>query len=229
MRVFLWMKPKVYSQTGHAQVAQNKKKQRAFTTSTPSDYDPTGEKSYPNGIRVTAQALWQFWPYLNKETESEFTSLSEFKKNSQFLDAHTSVVERYPGIRDKKIKDAHKIPNDIGKGNFSLRYYHLRVMAEYIDIPVAVFILYTQMVSLERRAEKAGCSKKEVLGEMLDRIERIIDQTRHHLGQKGDSDDIFIERIKNTDEKDGDITDEVLAKLALMKLWRDAFRDLPGK
>lgn len=198
-------------------------KRRPTVSKTPAD-EATGKK-FPNGIRVLAQSLWQYWPSIDGTAETPLGSIESFKANSS-IDAIARLYDRlYPGDR-APVATAHKAFNDVGAGRHRLRYFHLRYMAELVSLPVGLLLVFAQFISAERRARKAGRSKSAELLSLISDVEAFAAAARAHVlaveALGADDPDFFITRHTTQENTASPVAEEYLADLGVLRSIRDA-------
>ena len=136
-------------------------------------HDGHREKAFPTGIQVTAHALWQIWPHITGQVDERRSTIRDFAENEQFSLVVENLKDRYPGFASAPYKDAYKTPMKLGTfGKNMPTYYDLRIMADYVGLPVGLFIFFTHLVSEEREANKEGKDQKMALKNLIDCIDR---------------------------------------------------------
>jgi hypothetical protein len=205
-------------------------RQEPTLTDTPADGDEL--KAYPNGIKVFAQALWQFWPHISGLTTKKRLTIREFKEISGFERLAEQLALTY---RASKIaqKTAYRVPYKIGKGGgissdkgqskkvmpIELTYMHLRLIADYINVPLSILIMYTHLISLERRFKNRIDERNKKLEQLLSRVEFFASEMRRRIRENPNQDNIFTDLYEDADT--GGI--EYLANLKILKEAIDAF------
>lgn len=213
-------------------------KVRGYTTPADGDSFEKGgrEKSYPNGILVTAAALWQRWAFHEKGPNFAKTSAEQFEKLYGLKGIASGLKKKYPGAKKQALTKPGEDIQKIGNGSHAeLNYMQLRRMAEVVDLPVGLFLLFTNLVSKERRVEKdiednklSQSAKKDELMDLVNKIELFAIEARRIIENSKETDDIFFEIIENVDNVKGSKHqarpgEEIyLARLEVLKLLRDA-------
>ena len=116
--------------------------------------------------------------------------------------------------------------HDLVNGENELPYYQLRALAEYIDIPTGLLVLFTQCVSIEREEYEKAQGKKApsdpppdlraVCLALLDDVERVVKTAKAHIAASEVRDEIF---MKWYDEDEN----SYLPNMEMLKVWRDAY------
>jgi len=191
-------------------------KTKATTTNTP--HDSKGEKKYPNGIKVLAQAIWQYWPIVLGQSNKHVLTIDEFARLADIDSIGARYKANYTGDAPA-VKRAHKKFNDIGTANCKLAYYHIRYMAEYLNIPAGAVLLFAQLISVERRAKGDEILKRENMLKLVGRLERFCAESRKIIEEKSQDDegenDYFLRRYDV--QKEGLVEEEYLADLVSLK------------
>ncbi len=212
--------------------------------------DESERKAYPNGILVTFAAIWQAWASADRDDVDGMTSSTEFARYYDLLGISEELKRKYPfsppypGEETKKdavvkaVNDFQRIGGSTmnsGAKSSSLSYMALRRAAETVRLPLGLFILFTNFVSLERRAEKmvaAGqkASKREVLLELAEKIEKYGREARRVIEEASDDDEIFYQSFKpgewdhpkNAKSRPGEKEETYLARMPVLRRLRDA-------
>lgn len=131
---------------------------KVFAYPTPEDgfESPDGKwaKRYPNGIAITAAALLQHWPWIKgRNLKGHFGTKLDFSEafGDEYEKIDSNLRNTYPGNSSHKkdlASDLHDIATFETK---NLSYMQLRRLADLLGLPLSLFILFTELVSLERR------------------------------------------------------------------------------
>jgi hypothetical protein len=178
-------------------------RRKIAVASTPPD--GVSDKRFPNGIRVLAQALWQFWPGVSGEVSTDRMSLGMYADNSRLADVARTLKGMYPGADGRTLNNPQKVLNDIGLANKDLTYLHLRLMAEFIDIPVSLMLFFCHLVSVERTASKEGNDPRSELLYLLDKVDAFSAAARN-AANRG-TPDVFLRRYAIDDGKEEYLAD----------------------
>lgn len=201
-----------------------RKKPTRTTTKTKSDDDET--KRFPNGISATVLAIQHYWKSLtiggpDRMTPGQFC-------DSGFRDVYRNVIDKYRGIRkrphpdegDGLAKAIHKLTN----GTTDLEFFHLRSFAEFVGLPTGIFLLFTQMVSDERRAlddRTPATQMKEELLCLIRATKAVMVDAENYITEHPDLERIFT-HVYDTDGQ------KYMAKADVLKVWSDAFARSKG-
>lgn len=187
-----------------------------YATPADSDDDEDYPKGYPNGIRVTFSALWQRWAHVGAGDERPKTSASEFAEVFQLTDVSARLADKYrsappaPGAaaktdaaRNKKAgEEFQKFGGSIMTTNktLNLSYMALRRAAIVTELPVGLFILFTNLISKERRSHKKlangeSVTTKEELLSLISKIELFAKEARSMVEEAEEGEDIFFTRF----------------------------------
>lgn len=171
---------------------------------------------------MLAQSLWQFWPKVVGASERDLVSIEGYRTVSNIDAIAEAYDKKYPSDHIP-LATAYKCFNDVGAARHRLRYYHLRFMAEYVGMPVGLLMLFSQFISVERRASKNGLNKRERILRLVSQIERFAAAIRRHVESFPATDgevDFFITR-HDSSSKAGKKGQEYLANLQVLKVLRD--------
>lgn len=170
----------------------------ATITSTPRDGDE--QKRFPNGIRVLAHALWQFWPVVAEGYEGSSKPLNKYLKTDKLFHIARTLRESYPKVSFRD-SGPHEVLGKLGRNEQDLTYMHIRLMAEWCEIPAGLLLLFAHLISVERAA-----SKKEYddavqvdLTYLLDKIDAFTNEVRSLIAEKQGDSDIFLRRYTTKD------------------------------
>ena len=193
---------------------------RVYAYPTPEDGKNAGDnpKRYPNGIAITAAALFQHWPHIvGKSTKGRFGSKSEFNKQmkAKIEQIHEKLTDKYPsgnhnGLHKKDIgEDLHNVAIFKSAG---LTYMQLRRFSELVDLPVGLLLMFTNLISKERRLEKQirdeddeierGSRNQELLN-LVRKIELFAENARQMIESSANSDQVFVRTFDASECKDG--------------------------
>lgn len=193
-------------------------KEERMTVKTRIRQDTDDDKKYPNGISSAVLAIYQFWHSAGGRRPARPRTRFQFVSRTNFMEVYRRVVAKYPGTKKKpstpaKIAD---MLNDLSYGRHDLNYYKLRALAEFINLPTGLFLLFTHCSSLERQS---GGSTKSCL-EVLDGLQRVIDLTRGLAEQARDPNrGVFMEQYNPA-------PDCYLPSVESLKAWSDAFNNV---
>lgn len=189
------------------------------TTKTKSDDDES--KRFPNGISATILAVQHYWTSLTKGGPDRLTP--EQFCEAGFRDAYKSVIQKYRGIVKRPDPDQGsglaKAIHNLANGKTELEFYHLRSFAEFIGLPTGVFLLFTQMVSDERRLLESGATSdntKEDLLNLIRSTKAVMIAAEKYITDHPESQRIFTHVYD-------DAGHQHMAKADVLKAWRDAF------
>lgn len=198
-------------------------------TDTPADGDEN--KAYPNGIKVLAQAIWQFWPFVSGQSPKRRSTTRDFDKTN-FNEIASALAAAYPAAK-MATKTASKTLIKIGSGYsekdkkpVNLTYMHLRQISDYLEIPLSLLILYTHLISLERKFKGDTQTRQEKMERLLQRADLFVAAMRQRLDARARDEVIFVKRY---DQKDSDESYEYLADLAPLKEVADQFRSISSE
>lgn len=142
---------------------------------TQTDQTHAGEKRFPDGLKVLIHSIWQIWPFVAGETQKQYLPVSDLKNG-------TSINEKAKLLQGK-FPDANIPPNaaralyKIGTGEEQLKYWHLRLAAEYVDIYTGLLVTYGQLISIERETKDPQEQRTRLLAFVAD-IESFVGEVR---------------------------------------------------
>jgi hypothetical protein len=179
-----------------------------------SDY--TGGKKYPNGISSTVMSMYRYWISTSKGKPTKQTSRPQFVEKSNWVNVCKGVLERYPGIerKPKTPSSISSVVDDLSAGRHDLHYFHIRALAEVVDLPAGLFVLFTQCVSLEREANAQEPKSRDECLALIEGLGRIVEYSKKLLEADNPSADRFMRHYDS---------DSYLPNMDVLKGWRDAF------
>jgi hypothetical protein len=157
--------------------------------------DRDEEKCFPNGISATVRAIQQYWPHIIDPTVSENLGVDEFLSKSDFIAVYESVIDIYQGI-EQKAKEYSSINGMIGdigrpeKGK-KLSFYELRALAAFVDLPTGLFLLFTQLISDERREKDEGGDPRGRAQKLINGIRAFVNAAQKHIDSIEEGDQLF--------------------------------------
>mgnify|MGYP003380740903 CR=1 FL=1 len=225
-------------------------KRKAFKPmmyATPKDEDPT--KAFPNGLRVLFAALWQRWAIVAHDLPGTTTSAESFAKATNLRVIGKKLKKRYPASPKPPAMSENGRPDAKAAAEFlhlggarikdsmsiKLDYMSLRRAAEVVGLPVGLLVMYTNLISQERRAEKelqeaTISSKKTELLKLVEKIELFGREARTIIEECDENEEIFYESFGPGEwdypkaDASGPLPGEeaYLANLTVLKRLRDA-------
>lgn len=186
--------------------------------------DGDKQKAYPNGIQVTAHAIWQYWLNVTGQTEIRHTSLRDFQRISNITEVAKSVADRYPGLNQKPVSSSDMMPYRIGtRDRAALSYFQIRVLADYVELPTSLFMLFTHLVSEEKNAQVNCKDSNQEVRKLIECAERFITEARRQLDEHEETGDTS-GSIFSVEYRDPDNHEALtwLAKMDSLKLLVDA-------
>lgn len=227
-------------------IPKDAEKFRPMVYATPADKDCL--KAYPNGIRVTFAAIWQRWAYVEKRDIKPKTSAAEFSEIYKLRELGADLYEQYPFSPGPpaatKSTAAGKVAGEefqkfggsklTDSKSLNLSYMTLRRAASVVQLPVGLFLLFTNLVSQERRshkkiADKGGTTTKAELLELVQKIEKFASEARRIIDES-EGGDIFYKSYGpgewlNPSKNAPRTNEEVyIADMEVLKRLRDACR-----
>jgi hypothetical protein len=199
-------------------------------------------KTYPNGIQVTFGALWQYWwEYAEfqgaRSSDSSETSAVEFGEIFDLASIAAMLQAKYKDIKPPATpKSAGEAFQEVGNGTcVGLDYFRLRWASELIDLPVGLFVLFTHLISRERRLHNKVLANeidftgiKVGLTSLLDQVDAFAQKAREIIDGSDENGGIFYEefplasvtRSRKNSLRDGEAA--YLARLSVLKELVDA-------
>lgn len=145
---------------------------------TRGDDDP--EKTFPASIASLVGALRQNWAALSGDAQpGTAMSVQEFRKNppETLLRAIERVDGRLQGLKLKEMKEPAWSITKLEYGSSpKLAYWHLRVLSDWVGLSVAQLLIFTHLVSIERRAENDGADRYVELKRVHAQYQRVLDE-----------------------------------------------------
>lgn len=197
----------------------SKKKPRS-TTKVKSDKNE--DKKFPNGISATILSIQYYWENITNGapegiTPNQFCDLG-------FRETYRSIIETYRGIGKRADPDkTDQLPKSIHflcNGTQDLHFYQLRAFAEYLGIPTGLFLLFTQMVSDERRILESGrtlADAQQHAIEFIRKLKVVFESAENQIDNAGRDERIFTHVYDNEGI-------EHMAKARTLKIWTDSYQ-----
>jgi hypothetical protein len=183
--------------------------------------DYTSGKKYPNGISSTVLAMQQFWLAAAEGKKGPRFSRPQFLSKCNFLEVFDQILKKYPGDRQETepSKSRETLVNDLIFGRHDLSYVKLRTLADFVNLPAGLFVLFTQCVSLEREVKQEGGHEARLAClPVIEGLQRVVDCMKARLHKSQPDGDVFMERY-DTDE------DSYLPSMEMLKAWSDAYNN----
>lgn len=190
------------------------------TNFVPTPPDGDSAKQIPNGLAVLIHAVWQYWPVINGELDSSRVTSRQFG-NTRIGDIVSQLSQKYPKAT-LPLKGAGDMPRELAKGEVQVTYIKLRAISEYIGIPLPLFILFSQMISIEREHKDNLEHRNEKLLETLNEAEFFISVLKDAIAEHSEDGEIFVR--SEFDLEEGARSAEYLANLEWIKKFLDQAR-----
>jgi hypothetical protein len=177
-------------------------------------------KKFPNGISATVQAVVQSWIPLLSGDHTTQLSRPEFVRRSRFVEVYNRIAKKYGGVNKKPRTEgsASSMLNDITFGRHDLPYFKLRALAEFVELPTGLFVLFSQCVSAEREARDSGSDARAKCLEIITGIRRVADDMEARLRDNTSLDKLFLRRYDKSSQG-------LLPSVELLKQWSDLYNN----
>jgi len=183
---------------------------------------PDGDlkKRFPNGISSTILAVQYYWHELKNNGQAGLTP-EKFCDEAGFRKVYQDIVDLYPGIR-KKANPAEgdglaRMIHRLANGTQDIEFFQLRAFAQYVGLPTGLFLLFTQMVSDERRSIEQHRDPHEASLKLLGQVRKAIEAAETCIENNRNELRIFTHAYDEVGAKQ-------MAKARTLKVWSDAFQ-----
>lgn len=165
--------------------------------------DKKDDKRYPNSIAMTVVAIVKSFLHTSDPDRHSDNDMSyvRFLEESNFSEIYASTLEKYPGIKDPPIKLKDMLQKIGGGKDKGLSYFQIRALADYLDLPVSLFFLFTHLVSIERRIDDLH-QRRQAFLQLIEGIRRVLGAAESAIVNNDEEiDDWIFTHIHN--ERDG--------------------------
>ncbi|UCI07322.1 hypothetical protein [Mesorhizobium sp. B1-1-8] len=183
------------------------------------------DKLFPDGIEATFLAIQNYWLNLKMKKPERMSAL-QFTK-AGFRRVFKAVVAKYGAVVDPGDVDdddsIKRVLQRLCSQNRALEFYHLRSFAEFVELPTGMLLLFSQMVSDERRMLDDGFSLEQTNDFLIDFItstEHAVKAARQLLEERGKFDRVFTFAYDKKGHKQ-------MARAKTLLAWSEAFNAGP--
>jgi len=174
-------------------------------------------KRAPNGVRSVLLAIQYYWHSLStNKAEDEHLTPAAFCA-AGFEKVFDTTFERYPAMW-KKPEKLNRLLHHLTNGDHNIEFAHLLAFSEYVQVPLSVLLLFTQMVSDESRALDGTTDFRAHALRTLRRIRFVIQTAEHEIAECSPDQRIFLHEYDEFEEPG-----HMLAKARALKSWSQAY------
>jgi hypothetical protein len=177
-------------------------------------------KRSPNGVRSTFLAIQYYWLSLitGKLQDEHLTPLAfSADKRGGFEKIFNETFNRYPAMKHRPDK-LHRLLQQLTSGQHNIEFVHLLAFAEYVGLPLSLFLLFTQMVSDESRSIGSTSDFRAHALRTLGRVKLVVELAEKQVTDAVSGEKIFIHEYDEFDEPG-----VIMAKARALKSWSDLY------
>jgi hypothetical protein len=184
----------------------------------PKYKDDKKDKFFPNGIAATVRGMQQYWPNVNDSTKPVKLTADEFLSMTNFIDKYTEATEPYSAIakRSRTRESIKGMILDVGRPQGNISFYQLRAFATFVGLPTGLFLLFTQLVSEERRDRRERKDPRVEAMKLIRGVRAFADAAEDYVRSRKEE-DIFSYSYDSSDDT------SYLADMHALKQFSDAY------
>lgn len=137
--------------------------------------DATKKKKFSSGVQATIRSVRKFW--LAKPEDGPERTVKSFV--AEFGKTFERVAQAYPGVHENSKDGIEGVVERLELQHRDIDFRDMRALAEFVDLPTGLFLLFTQCVADAKRGETptevAAFVRKS--GEALEALARFVEHS----------------------------------------------------
>jgi hypothetical protein len=178
--------------------------------------DHNKNKRAPNGIRSVLLAIQNYWLALQTgKPEDEHLTPAEFCAETGFEKVFRATFARYPKMSGD-VEDLPRLLQSLTSGRHNHEFVHLLAFAEFVGIPLSLFLMFSHLVSDELRSIDDGSDFRPVALAFLRKIKFVIEATERQVMDTPPNGRLFVHVYDEFDEPG---RQPLMARASALKFW----------
>jgi hypothetical protein len=177
-------------------------------------------KRTPNGIRSVLLSIQYYWRnFQTGKPEDEHLTPKEFCLESGFEPIFRELFRRYPEMSGE-VDDLAGLLQSLTSGDHNLEFVHLIAFAEFVQMPLSLFLLFSNLVSHELQSIDKKSDFRPVALSLLRKIRFVIEESEREIMSSRLNERLFVHVY---DEFKDPHRVHLMAKAAQLRNWSETY------